>query len=49
MTWRGGFIRQWPILLPQGLEMVGKKYGLHLNVEAMIEKNYYLTIGMKKE
>lgn len=38
MTWGVGFISQWPILLLQGLEMTGKKYDLHLHVDATAEK-----------
>lgn len=38
MTWGFGFISQWPISLLQGLEMIGKKYDLHLQVDAMTEK-----------
>lgn len=38
MTWGVGCISQWPILLLQGLEMTGKKYDLHLHVDATTEK-----------
>lgn len=38
MTWGVGFISQWPILLRQGLETIGKKYDLQLHVDAMTEK-----------
>lgn len=46
MTCGGGFISQWPILLFQGLEIVGKKYDLHLHIDEMIEKQS--TPRMKK-
>lgn len=38
MTCGGGLISQWPILLLQGLEIVGKKYDLHLHIDEMKEK-----------
>lgn len=47
MTWGVGFISQWPILLLQGLEMMGKKYDLHLHVDdATTEK---LSVNCCKE
>lgn len=46
MTCGGGLISQWPILLLQGLEIVGKKYDLHLHIDEMIEKQS--TPRMKK-
>lgn len=38
MTWGVRFISQWPVLLLQGLEVIGKKYDLHLHVDATTEK-----------
>lgn len=48
MTWGVGFISQWPILLLQGLEMIGKKYDLHLHVDAPAGKTISELLRFKR-